>query len=254
MCLACKAPDWYVSCFHEKPPISRYDNANIPIVGISLNLLTLLGLVHLIFPRARRRTRKFFEMQYYDPATGMYSRGFDDIYLVLLWVALFTGMRVAVMDFVFQPLARFAGIATTRARLRFAEQGWYLLFYVVFWSMGMVSRHVVAEDQTNHKQHIFYTSPYWLNLKEMWADFPITMIEGKFKYYYIVQFACWLHQLFIVNIEERRKDHWQMFTHHIFTSALLLTSYGCYMMRVGNVFLCIMDVVDILLPVRKTVL
>jgi acyl-CoA-dependent ceramide synthase len=86
----------------------------------------------------------------------------------------------------------------------------------------------------------------------MWADFPITMIEGKFKYYYIVQFACWLHQLFIVNIEERRKDHWQMFTHHIFTSALLLTSYGCYMMRVGNVFLCIMDVVDILLPVSNT--
>src|SRR5689334_8221568 len=95
-----------------------------------------------------------------------------------------------------------------------------------------------------------YNSPYWLNTRELWTDFPVTHLSGKFKFYYTVQFACWLHQLFVVNIEERRKDHWQMVTHHIFTSALMLASYGHYQQRVGNVILCIMDVVDILLPVR----
>ena len=40
-----------------------------------------------------------------------------------------------------------------------------------------------------------------------------------------------------------------MFTHHIFTCALLLTSYGIYEERVGNVILCIMDLGDILLAV-----
>jgi acyl-CoA-dependent ceramide synthase len=94
-----------------------------------------------------------------------------------------------------------------------------------------------------------YNSPYWFNLKEMWSQFPTQNLSKNVKWYYLVQFAFWLQQLFVVNIEERRKDHWQMFTHHIFTSALLFTSYGFYQTRVGNVILCIMDVVDILLSV-----
>jgi very-long-chain ceramide synthase len=95
-----------------------------------------------------------------------------------------------------------------------------------------------------------YNSPYWLNLKELWTNFPTLLIEPRMKWYYLVQFAFWIQQLFVLNIEEHRKDHWQMFTHHIFTSTLLVTSYGFYQLKVGNVILCIMDVVDILLPVR----
>jgi len=69
------------------------------------------------------------------------------------------------------------------------------------------------------------------------------------KWYYLVQFAFFLQQLFVINIEARRKDHWQMFAHHIFTTALLFCSYGFYQTKVGNVILCIMDVIDIILPV-----
>jgi very-long-chain ceramide synthase len=97
-----------------------------------------------------------------------------------------------------------------------------------------------------------YNSHYWLNLKELWTNFPYRLLKPRVKWYYLVQFAFWLQQLFVLNIEEHRKDHWQMFTHHIFTSALLITSYGFYQVQVGNAFLCIMDVVDILLPVRFT--
>jgi acyl-CoA-dependent ceramide synthase len=97
-----------------------------------------------------------------------------------------------------------------------------------------------------------YNSSYWLNFKELWSEFPKPLLEPRVKWYYIVQFAFWLQQLFVVNIEERRKDHWQMFTHHVFTSALLLTSYGFYQTKVGNVILSLMDVVDILLPVSAT--
>lgn len=99
-----------------------------------------------------------------------------------------------------------------------------------------------------------YDSPYWFNLREMWTDFPTNTLGYRMKWYYLVQFAFWLQQLFVVNIEERRKDHWQMFTHHIFTSALLFSSYGFYQTKVGNVFLCIMDVGDILLSVSTPIL
>lgn len=94
-----------------------------------------------------------------------------------------------------------------------------------------------------------YNSKYWFNLRELWTDFPHSWLTGIFKWYYLVQFGFWLQQFLVVHIEERRKDHWQMFTHHIFTSFLLLFSYGYYQTKVGNVVLVLMDVVDLALPV-----
>ena len=53
----------------------------------------------------------------------------------------------------------------------------------------------------------------------------------------------------VINIEKRRTDHWQMFTHHIVTTMLIFTSYGYHQTKVANLILCIMDVVDLFLPV-----
>jgi acyl-CoA-dependent ceramide synthase len=64
-----------------------------------------------------------------------------------------------------------------------------------------------------------------------------------------VQLGFWLQQLLVINLEERRKDHWQMYTHHIFTILLVSTSYAFYQTRVGNVILCLMDVVDLIFAV-----
>jgi very-long-chain ceramide synthase len=66
-----------------------------------------------------------------------------------------------------------------------------------------------------------------------------------------VAFAFWLQQLVVVNIEERRKDHLQMFTHHMITCALIFGSYCYHQTKVGNVILCLMDVVDLFLPLAK---
>ena len=76
-------------------------------------------------------------------------------------------------------------------------------------------------------------------------------MTGPFKWYYLVQFAFWLQQILVVNIEERRKDYLQMFTHHVITCALIFTSYGYHQTKVGNLILCLMDVVDIVLPVSR---
>lgn len=74
-------------------------------------------------------------------------------------------------------------------------------------------------------------------------------MTGLFKWYYLVQFAFWLQQILVVNIEKRRKDYLQMFTHHVITCALIFTSYGYHQTKVGNLILCLFDVVDIVLPV-----
>lgn len=71
------------------------------------------------------------------------------------------------------------------------------------------------------------------------------------KWYYLCQFAFWLQQILVVHIELPRKDHYQMLTHHVVTSCLLLFSYGYYQTKVGNVILVLMDFVDLSLPVSQ---
>lgn len=98
-------------------------------------------------------------------------------------------------------------------------------------------------------QYIMYHSEFWLNLHGIWEGWPFREVDGLFKWYYLVQWGFWIQQILVVNIEEKRKDYAQMFTHHIFTIALMFLSYGYYHMRVGIVILAIMDFVDIVLPV-----
>ena len=70
------------------------------------------------------------------------------------------------------------------------------------------------------------------------------------KAYMLAQLAFWVQQIIVINIEERRKDHWQMFSHHIITISLIYASYRYGHTRVGNLILVLMDVVDLFLPVR----
>ncbi|PMD63312.1 longevity assurance proteins LAG1/LAC1 [Hyaloscypha bicolor E] len=205
-------------------------------IGLSVNLLMLLCLTHLCFPRARRHTRKFFELSYYNPDSGEYCAGWNDAWMVFYWIVVFTGLRAAVMDYLLTPFAKKAGAKTERDQTRFAEQAWLLIYYSVFWTLGM---------------YILVNSDYLFNFKNLWTNWPNREISGVRKWYILVQYAFWLQQIFVINIEKRRKDHWQMFTHHIVTTFLIFTSYGYHQTKVANLILCIMDVVDLIFPLAK---
>lgn len=51
---------------------------------------------------------------------------------------MFTGLRAAVMDYILMPFAKRAGVKTPRDETRFAEQAWLIIYYMVFWPIGMV--------------------------------------------------------------------------------------------------------------------
>lgn len=72
------------------------------------------------------------------------------------------------------------------------------------------------------------------------------------KWYLLTQLAFWIQQIFTVNIEERRKDFYHMLSHHVLTSALLSSAYIYRFYNVANVVLSLMDIVDFLLPVSRT--
>ncbi|KAF2224337.1 TLC domain-containing protein [Elsinoe ampelina] len=205
-------------------------------LGLSVNCLAFLALTHFLFPSLRATTTPFFTLAHQDAETGLYLPGVEDLKYISLWIVIFTGLRAGTMDYVLMPWAKSLGLKKKKTMVRFAEQAWMLIYYMVFWTIGM---------------YLYTTSDYFANLPAMWTNFPTASMTSLMKWYYLAQFAFWLQQIVVVNIEERRKDHWQMFTHHIITSLLMLMSYGYYQTKVGNVILCIMDVVDIILPAAK---
>lgn len=92
-------------------------------------------------------------------------------------------------------------------------------------------------------------SDYWLKLENMWTNFPNRETDGLLKWYTLAQYAFWVQQFLVLHIEKPRKDHWQMFAHHVVTTLLIFCSYCYHQTRVANLILCLMDVVDLFFPV-----
>ncbi len=93
---------------------------------------------HVSWPQARPYTSQIFTLSYHEPGTGRYSVGHADFYLIGFFVVLLTGLRAGSMQHVFAPLARRWGISKKKDVTRFTEQAWILMYYSVFWPLGMV--------------------------------------------------------------------------------------------------------------------
>ncbi|KAI0172801.1 longevity assurance proteins LAG1/LAC1 [Hypoxylon sp. FL1284] len=204
--------------------------------GLSFNLIALIFLANMFIPKARPHTSKFFTISYYNPATERYAIGPNDYHFICFCVILFTGLRAGMMENVLAPLARQWGIAKRKEITRFSEQAWMLIYYSVFWSLGL---------------YLYVNSRYFLNMKELWVDWPIRELDGTTKAYMLAQWAFWVQQVLVIHIEERRKDHVQMLTHHFITITLISMSYFYHHTRVGTLILVLMDVVDLFLPLAK---
>ncbi|KAI1500744.1 TLC domain-containing protein [Biscogniauxia marginata] len=204
--------------------------------GFSFNLIALLFLIHICLPKARPKTIKFFTLSHYNHDTGKYAAGYDDVYFMAFFVVVLTGLRAGFMEFVLASLARRWGISKAKQITRFCEQAWMLMYYSVSWPLGM---------------YIYYKSPHFLNMEELWTNWPQRELEGLTKIYLLAQWAFWTQQVFVLNIEARRKDHWQMLTHHFVTILLIAASYAYHQTRVGTLIMITMDIVDLVFPLAK---
>jgi hypothetical protein len=83
----------------------------------------------------------------------------------------------------------------------------------------------------------------------IWNVWPRRDVDALTRLYYLAQGSFRLFQIVVINFERRRKDYRQMLTHHIITLLLVTSSYAYHFIPVGTLILCIMDFVDILLPV-----
>ena len=190
----------------------------------------------------------------------LYERGLNDALFVGTLVLLFTLFRAVWMKYVLLPLGEIAVPYPKKPRksrsspealnerakalrtrekevLRFAEQGFSLTYYACSWSLGLY----IASHES-----------YWpFNTVEYWTNYPQYQLSPLFKFYYLASLAFYIQQLFVLHVEARRSDHWQMFSHHVITIALISGSYLASYHRVGNAILCLMDPSDIALNIAK---
>ena len=165
-----------------------------------------------------------------------------------------TAIRATIIASIYQFVTQLA-LMSGQARIRFAEQSFLLIYYVISFSVGMVN-YLTPDCFSNlgshfHLQHLLMESSYWLNFAELWSSWPSRKISGQLKWYYLVQLSFYLQQVAAVNFEKRRKDYAQMFTHHVVTSSLMFIAYAYRWTNIGHVILVIMDSVDFLLPVSE---
>lgn len=98
-------------------------------------------------------------------------------------------------------------------------------------------------------KYLYYNSSYFLNMEELWTNWPQREVGGLMKFYTLPQLAFWMQQVLVIHLEQRRKDHWQMLGHHVVTIALIVAEYAYHQTRVGNLIMVLMDVIDLFLPV-----
>ncbi|KAH8807358.1 TLC domain-containing protein [Xylogone sp. PMI_703] len=205
-------------------------------ISIPFNLIATVIILHLLLPSARPYTTKFFTLSYYNPNIGKYAAGHDDFYFITFCIVLFTGIRASLMKYVLASLAKLRGISKEKGVTRFCEQGWILSYYTVLWPLGL---------------YIYCKSPYFLNMEKLWTDWPQRELDGLMKAYILAQWSYCIQEVFIINIEDRRKDHWQMLTHHFVTISLIASCYAYHQTRVGSLILMLMDIIDVFLPLAK---
>jgi len=87
--------------------------------------------------------------------------------------------------------------------------------------------------------------------ESVWANYPNLPLPGPVKLYYLNEAAFYLHGILILNAEARRKDHWQMMTHHFIAVILMYLSYSFHVTRVGCLLMILMDCCDVILPLAK---
>ncbi|CCH42029.1 Sphingosine N-acyltransferase [Wickerhamomyces ciferrii] len=211
---------------------NKIDKYQIEISLIALIILNLLNK----FENFQPYTHKFLQLQYKYPETNYYDIGKDDIYVVITGMFAATFIRAFSMHYILKPLAKFNKIYSQKDKQRFMEQGWCVMLYASSFSVG---------------SWLYYHSSYFNNFDNFYINWPHDEMSGLFKLYYLMSIASWSQQIFTLNIEAKRKDHYQMFSHHIITVALVIGSYYYYFTRIGNVILVIMDFVDILLSTAK---
>ncbi|KAJ1665053.1 Sphingosine N-acyltransferase lag1 [Coemansia sp. RSA 1813] len=209
--------------------------------------LFLLAIVHGCYWAGYQWPLLWIQMQHKATTAGKgsadshdthYVRGIHDIKFVAYWIVQIIAARALCLHHIMPVVARLISIKGSREIRRFSEMAWMLLYITVTWTIGF---------------RVWQSSPYYMNTANLYTNYPDDhmLMPYGLKWYYLVQSAFWLSNVYTIHVEERRKDHFEMMTHHVVTIFLVLSSYQFHFTRFGHAFMLVMDFPDIFLTSAK---
>ena len=107
-------------------------------VAVSWSIILFVASIHSLIPPARRSTELFYQVPY-PIGEGWYLQGADDALFVLGWLILMTAIRATIIEGLYRLVKHFR-LVRSKACMRFAEQGFLILYYVTSFSIGLVGK------------------------------------------------------------------------------------------------------------------
>lgn len=95
-----------------------------------------MAILHSLFPIVRPYTTPLYQLPYAQ-GNGRYVQGSEDALFVLGSLVLMTAIRATIIECLFGFVTRLR-VMSRKASMRFAEQGWLLIYYFISFPMGMV--------------------------------------------------------------------------------------------------------------------
>ncbi|KAF8312227.1 longevity assurance proteins LAG1/LAC1 [Clavulina sp. PMI_390] len=168
-----------------------------------------------------------------------YAKGPLDLLFLLYYVIVWSFVRQSLTLHILRPLARRLGIKKSAKLDRFGEQGYALLYFSFFGSLGI---YVMSQLPT-----------WWYRTEHFWIEYPHWQMTPLIKRYYLMQLAYWIQQLIvlILRLEKPRKDFTELVIHHLVTIWLVGWSYSVNLTYIGNAIFLTMDVSDVFLANAK---
>lgn len=213
-------------------------------IELPLKIISVILIFYFLAPGSQNPFSRFLFISYpiYKSeidGTVLYGKGYWDLAFISFWVIAFTFIRESIMLYILKPIAIMGGIKSNRKILRFMEQGYVTIYYIVAASVGVT---------------IMYNSPYgFFETRHLWIGYPHYEMTSILKSYYLVQLSFWFQQsmVLILQLEKPRKDLLQLVAHHIITILLIGGSYISNFTRIGNTVFVTMDSSDIWLGLAK---
>ncbi|XP_069110731.1 ceramide synthase 6-like isoform X2 [Argopecten irradians] len=119
---------------------------------------------------------------------------------------------------------------------RFTEAAWRFAFYFSVFIYGVI---------------VLWDKPWFADSSNCWIGYPHHHIPRSIFWYYMIEIGFYSSLMFSQFIDVKRKDFWEMFTHHVATMLLLCFSWSGNFVRVGTLVLVIHDAVDFWMEAAK---
>ena len=133
--------------------------------------------------------------------------------------------------------------ATPLQRKKFADQAWQLAVHAAF---ALAEARILSEE------------PWWYDPRTPWIPSATTQPAGRadLKVLYLAQLVVWVYTCAVHRfLDERRRDYYVMYAHHIVTILLVLGSWeaGGAALRIGLLVLYVHDASDVFIDLLKMV-